>query len=132
MRVNLKLARLLLNLTVLGTSFLYFLRGMSPRFLLIPTTVAIVFVNAVFSWAQRSRRSEALPAVTGSTAKGPEQSTSDAKLARLNARLLFSAALVGGILWGLGTAHETKHWIFLPAGLFVGYTLGQVLLKKYR
>ena len=93
---------------------------------------AIVFVNAVFSWAQRSRRSKALPGVMGSGAKEPDRGDADAKPASLKARLLFLAALVCGGGLGICYTHETNHWLFIPAGIAVGYGLGQVLLEKYR
>jgi hypothetical protein len=69
MRVNLKFARWLLNFSVLGTAFIYFQRGVSPRLLLLATIAGLLFVNGVFSWAQRSRTSEALSGATGSRPK---------------------------------------------------------------
>jgi uncharacterized membrane protein len=132
MRVNLKLARLLLNLSVIATGLVYFLRGMSPRLPLIPMLAAIVIVNVAFSWAQRSRRNQALPGTAGSGAKEAERSDAHAKPGGLKARVLFLVGLVCGSGLGICYAHETKHWLFIPAGAFVGYALGQALLKKYR
>lgn len=131
-RVNLKLARWLLNLSVLTTGFVYFQRGMSPRSILIPTLAAIVFVNAVFSWAQRSRVRGVLHGVTDSGAEGPMHSRASAKPASLKARLLFLASVGCGGGLGVCYTHETGHWLFIPAGIIVGCVLGQVLLKRYR
>ena len=123
-----------MNLAVIAIALVNLRRRTPPRDLLILSLVAIVVLNVAFSWRQRPRCSEALLGLglTGSAANRPERSASDSRPASLNSRLLFLAALVCGSGLGICYAHETKHWLFIPAGVLVGYALGQALLRKYR
>jgi hypothetical protein len=132
MKAKMTLPRLLMNVAVLATAFVYSRRGTPPRVLAIITLIAIVIANAAFSWGRGSRRGEALPRVTGLGINGPERSHQAIKPTSLKGRALFLAGLVCGIGLGISYAHETRQWLFIPAGAVVGYVLGQVLLRKYR
>ena len=132
MRVNLKVARLLLNFSAVGTAFIYWLRG-TPVGLLLPATLfSLVFVNVVFSWAQRSRPSKTPPDLTGSPSTGQDRAAGDLKGVSLKAWLLFLTSLGSGALLGICYTHDTKQWLFIPAGTAGGCLLGLRLMRKYR
>jgi len=131
MKLGPKALRVGLCIVVVATAYVERPPTMPPQAFYSMVVCALIIANLALWWGQEMarKRSRNAPPTSGTVAPG-QRASSVAPTRK--PWLLLAMGFVGATGLGIGEAHETGIWLFIPVGILVGVSFVYFVLKKFR